>query len=258
LATAKGIIRDVILLIDLDNTIYPASSGVLRAIDRRMSAYMIEKLGFTTESADETRMRYWITHGTTMKGLKANYGIDEDDFLRYVHDLPVGDMLLPDVALRDALANTPYPKFVFTNADGDHAMHVIKSLGVAELFDAVFDVISLNFVGKPYPESYIEVERRVRALLDGKCGEIDKREIVFFDDYPAYLKGAHEHGWTTVHIDEKCDSELASEGGAVRVGGIEPWIDYTIKTIHSFPDVVKIIESSGATGLGGGAKRDSL
>ena len=233
----------MILIIDLDNTIYPASRGVLRAIDRRMTAYMIERLGFSPERADETRVGYWASHGTTMKGLKVSYDIDESDFLSYVHNLPVGEMLEPDRELRQALIDTPYPKFVFTNADGDHAKHVLGSLGISDVFEAVFDVTSLEFIGKPYPESYVEVERRIRNLLDGRLGDIDTRDFVFFDDYPAYLKSAKAHGWTTVHVDEKYEPE--SPDSPVRLGGAEAYMDFTIRTIHAFPEVVKLIERDG-------------
>lgn len=230
----------MILIIDLDNTIYAQSRGVLKAIDRRMSAYMVEKLGFSAENADETRVSYWKTHGTTMKGLKADFGIDESDFLKYVHNLPVDNMLSQDTELKKLLDETKYPKFVFTNADYDHATSVLDSLGIREQFDFIFDVTGLDFVGKPCPESYATVERRIRTLLDGECHGVPSSSFVFFDDFPSYLKGAKMHGWTTVHVDETAELELIAP---VRIGGAEPFIDYTIKTIHEFPDVIRLIET---------------
>ncbi len=232
----------VILVIDLDNTLYQPSRGVLEAIDQRMSAYLIKKLGFTIENVDETRAGYRMTHGTTMKGLKANFGIDESDFLRYVHDLPIDNLLKMDVELRHLLAETKHPKFIFTNADYEHATSVLESLGLRDSFEHIFDVTALNYNGKPYPDSYASVERRIRALLDGDCRNIESSSFVFFDDYLKNLKGAKTHGWTTVLVDE--EASIDHSATHVQIGGIEPYVDYTIRTIHSFPYVVELIESA--------------
>ena len=75
------------MLFDLDDTLYPRSSGIWEAIGIRMDRYMVEKLSIPTDTVASERKRLFHAHGTTMRGLVAEYGIDDVDFLAYVHDI---------------------------------------------------------------------------------------------------------------------------------------------------------------------------
>ena len=230
------------LLIDLDNTIYPASSGLLSAIDRRMSRFMVEKMGFPPGGVDEIRVLYWKTYGTTLKGLRETVGVDEYEFLRFVHELEVSDHIFRDDKLKSLLHSLPYRKFIYTNADEGHANRVLETLGVAGEFDGIFDVVSLGMCAKPDPESYERVAQKLQ-MLDGKTpptcpahsANPGKPSIVFFDDCEPYLKPAKDLGWATVHISEDEGQGYAAEGG------IESWIDCTIATIHEAPRSLEIL-----------------
>jgi putative hydrolase of the HAD superfamily len=212
----------VILILDLDNTLYPKSSGVFRMIDRRMSRYMVERLGFDAATVDETRVRYWHEFGTTMKGLRETIGIDEEDFLTFVHDIPVDEMIKRDPELESALNAIDAPKYIFTNADTRHAGRVLKALGIENCFRDVIDIRALNLAAKPDPKGYEFVEEKIG--LDGDLA-------VFADDFPMYLEPAKARGWKTVHVWDEAPDEIAA-------GGKEPYIDFTIRRIHSMPEVI--------------------
>ncbi|HLE13303.1 MAG TPA: hypothetical protein VI776_01040, partial [Anaerolineales bacterium] len=84
------------LFIDLDDTIYPNTSGLWGAIRERMTLFMHERLGLSPEVTPELRRSYVDNYGTTLRGLQIHYQVDPWEFLAYVHDLPLEVYLQPD------------------------------------------------------------------------------------------------------------------------------------------------------------------
>ena len=87
------------MLFDLDDTLYPSTSGVWDAIGDRMDSYIIKKLGVAANEVKQIRNGLFHKYGTTLRGLKTLYHIDERDFLDYVHDIPLTQFLRNDEAL---------------------------------------------------------------------------------------------------------------------------------------------------------------
>ncbi len=74
-------------IFDLDNTLYPASSNLFDQIDRRMWAFMGKRFGFQLSEAQALQKRYAAEHGSTLRGLMSDHGMDPQDFLDHVHDI---------------------------------------------------------------------------------------------------------------------------------------------------------------------------
>jgi len=180
------------LFFDLDDTLYPSSNGVWAAIRERMNQYMQEMLGMPQEEIATMRKRYFETYGTTLRGLQIHHQVDADEFLAYVHDLPIAQMVKPDPALRVFLSGLKRKKFIFTNADIDHAGRVLAALGVSDCFDGIIDIRALNFSCKPEPEAYQTAMR-----LAGEC---DPRRCIYLDDSPRNLAPAHDLGMFTILV----------------------------------------------------------
>jgi putative hydrolase of the HAD superfamily len=142
------------LILDLDDTLYPRRSGVMDLVNQRIGRYMVERLGFPPEQAEALRQRYYAQYGTTLRGLMEEYHIDPEDYLAYVHDVPLEDYLQPDPALDAMLARIPLTKVIFTNASEEHARRVLERLGVARHFPIILDVRRLDYCNKPDPEAY--------------------------------------------------------------------------------------------------------
>jgi pyrimidine 5'-nucleotidase len=80
------------LLCDLDDTLYPTHQGVMKAVGERINRYLIERLDVPPDAAPEIRRYYHDRYGTSMRGLMLHYGIRPDDYLDYVHDLPLTEL----------------------------------------------------------------------------------------------------------------------------------------------------------------------
>ena len=76
-------------LFDLDNTLYPAESGLMAEIERRMTAYVMRVTGLPRDDAYRLQKQYLADYGLTLGGLVDHHGVDPADFHTIFHDMPL-------------------------------------------------------------------------------------------------------------------------------------------------------------------------
>jgi putative hydrolase of the HAD superfamily len=182
------------LFFDLDATLYPASNGLWEQIRLRIYKFMLEEIGIPEAEIPATRDKYWTTYGTTLEGLRIHHQVEPDDYLKFVHDLPLKDFLEPDPILRDLLKTLPQDLWVFTNADRRHADRVLNELGISDLFSGIVDLLALDFIVKPNRKAY-----QTALKL---AGVTDPERCVMFDDLVQNLIPAKELGFFTSLVGE--------------------------------------------------------
>mgnify|MGYP001306398422 FL=1 len=74
-------------IFDLDNTLYSADSGIFQQVHQLMGKFIQEFLNIDLQKAKEIQKKYYKEHGTTLRGMMNNYGVDPDHFLEEVHKL---------------------------------------------------------------------------------------------------------------------------------------------------------------------------
>jgi len=146
--------RFTTLFFDLDDTLYPSSTGLWPAIKDRMNLYMMERLCIPEQDVPILREQYFKMYGTTLRGLQERHNVDKEDFLTFVHDLPLQEYLKPNPIVREVIAALPTRNFIFTNADVPHARRVLAALQLEDLFETVVDVNAVAPFCKPMPESF--------------------------------------------------------------------------------------------------------
>ncbi|GAB4246790.1 MULTISPECIES: HAD family hydrolase [Deferrisoma] len=176
---------------DLDNTLYPAECGLFREVDRRIRRFMAERVGIPPAEIPGLRAEYKRRYGVTLGGLLAHHGVDPEEYLAYVHDVPVERYLQPDPSLAESLEALPGERVIFTNGSVGHTRRVLEALGVAPLFSAVFDIAFMGYVPKPRPQGY---ERLLRALA------VAPSRCILVDDLPENLATAKALGMRTVGV----------------------------------------------------------
>lgn len=154
------------ILYDLDETLYPATSGLMPAIGDRMRLFLEQRYNLDPETAHQVQKRYWLEYGTTLRGLILEREIDPQDYLDFVHDVDVAHFLAPDERLRHVLEHIPYQKVIVTNADAPHAERVLERLDIADQFTRIFDIVFMEFDCKPSRGAYDRVLRALDARGD--------------------------------------------------------------------------------------------
>ncbi len=193
--------RFTTIFFDLDDTLYPSDTGLWHAIKERMNSYMRERMHFPEDQIATVREKYFLQYGTTMRGLQANHKIDTEDFLAYVHDLPLKDYLTPDPTLRSVIASLPTRNLIFTNADINHAKRVLNVLELTDLFDTIVDVNTVSPYCKPMSESF-----QIAMKL---AGETDPSKCVMIDDIHRTTRAAREAGMFSILYHETLNDGAA-------------------------------------------------
>jgi putative hydrolase of the HAD superfamily len=174
------------IFFDLDDTLYPASSGLWQIIKERMNLYMHQTLGIDLDTIPTLRERYFREYGTTLRGLQAHYPVNIDEYLSFVHDIPIQNYLHPDENLQHMLQALTFRKLIFTNADAAHARRVLAALGLENCFDAIVDIKIVNPYCKPMQQAF-------KIALE-IAGEPDPRRCILLDDLPGTTRAARALG----------------------------------------------------------------
>jgi putative hydrolase of the HAD superfamily len=175
---------------DLDNTLYPAGSDIWPKIDARMTAFMMALLGIDGLSARALQKFYYQRYGTTLRGLIHDYGIDPRAFLGFVHDIDRSN-LREDADLALAIESLHGRKLILTNGTRDHAWHTMRQLGVAHVFEAIFDIVDADLIPKPHEDAYAR-------FFDAH--DIDPRSAAMFEDIAHNLAVPHARGMITTLV----------------------------------------------------------
>lgn len=187
--------RFTTIFFDLDDTLYPSNTGLWHAIKERMNTYMRERMGFPEDQIAHIREKYFLQYGTTLRGLQAHHEIDTQDYLAFVHDLPLMDYLTPNPTLRSIIASLPTRNLIFTNADIHHAERVLTILELRDLFEIIVDVNAVSPYCKPMPESF-----QIAMKL---AGEMDPSKCVMIDDIHRTTRAAKEVGLFSILYNEE-------------------------------------------------------
>jgi pyrimidine 5'-nucleotidase len=207
------------LFIDLDDTVYPAESGVWKAIGQRIDLFVAEKFSLGREEAYERRQQLFFRYGTTMRGLQAEYAIDEDEYLAFVHDIPLNQYLAPDPNLARVLHRYPQRKLIFTNADVAHARRVLAVLGISDCFDDIVDIKRMHPYCKPMPGAFQIALETAGSPLPEECA--------LFDDHAGNIRAARALGMS-----------------AIRVGALQPDPEASA-TIARLADLLSVLPLDG-------------
>ncbi len=201
-----------VMFFDLDETLYPSRTGIWDAIGVRMDSYIINQLGIKVNDVSAFRESLFQRYGTTLRGLREEYGIDENEFLSFVHDIPLNQYLEVDLKLAQVLELLPARKVIFTNADTNHARRVLQTLGVNAFFNHIIDIHRIHPYCKPMIEAFQLALQAAEVSNPVNC--------VMIDDNERNLRVAHDLGMYTIRV-----------GAAERSG----FIDAAIPTIHELP-----------------------
>jgi putative hydrolase of the HAD superfamily len=134
---------------------------------------MHEAVGIPWEEIPALRKKYFEEYGTALRGLEAHHTVRREDYLAFVHDLPLRKYLRPDPELKTALQELPTRKLIFTNADAAHARRVMDVLEVTQYFDGIVDINDMDPFCKPMPESFQRAMHRADETNPASCLLID-------------------------------------------------------------------------------------
>lgn len=209
-------------LFDLDNTLYPTTSGFMGEIERRMTDYVQRLTGLPRDEAYKLQKTYLAKYGLTLSGLIQHHGVDPAEYHAMFDDLPL-ESLAESPELIAAIERLPGRRLIFTNANDVHAERVLARLGLAHLFDDVFHIALAAYAPKP--------SRAAFEAIDAAHG-IDPAVTAFFEDSERNLEPAAELGMTTVLVGPNAPASTA------------PFVRYKTNNLASFLNGAQLREAA--------------
>ena len=211
-------------LFDLDNTLYPARANLFARIDEKMGSFIQEELNLDAVAARRVQKDFFHRHGTTLRGLMDEHGVDPHHFLDFVHNIEM-DTLSEDRRMSEGIAALPGRKLVFTNGDAAYAMRVLARLGLDTHFEAVHDIHAMAYRPKPDPAVYAELCER---------HAIAPERALFAEDMARNLTPAKALGMTTLWVDNGSEAaELGADMDAIDivVPDLGAWLETLKETL---------------------------
>ena len=180
-------------IFDLDNTLYPSEARVWPQVDERITLYIMGLFGLDGLSARALQKFFYHRYGTTLRALMNEYGVDEDEFLDFAHDIDHSGIELNPL-LGEAIEKLPGRKLILTNGSRKHAETVAMKLGIYDHFEDVFDIVAADYVPKPDRRAY-------ERFLDKHV--VDPAKAAMFEDIAKNLVVPHDLGMTTILVIPK-------------------------------------------------------
>ena len=178
-------------IFDLDNTLYSADSGIFQQVHKLMGEFISKNLSMEISEAKKLQSKYYKQHGTTLRGLMDNHGIDPDHFLDEVHRLDYS-IVGSNKILNEELHKLEGRKIIYTNANKKHVIDVLDRIDLTNFFDEIFDIKMANYIPKPELKPY----EQIINLFN-----IKPESSAMFDDIAKNLVPAKKVNFTSVWID---------------------------------------------------------
>ena len=205
-------------IFDLDNTLYSADTGIFQQVHVLMGKFVAKHLNIDIKKAKEIQKVYYKKHGTTLRGLMDNHGIEPGYFLEEVHKLDYS-IVVPNKKLKKALCDLPGRKIIYTNANKKHADKILERLNITNIFDEIFDIEMANYIPKPEIEPY-------KKMIE--MYNIKSESSIMFDDIAKNLVPASIVGFRTVWID------VGHENFSDDIASSKKYLDYQTKDLSNW------------------------
>ena len=178
-------------IFDLDNTLYSADSGIFQQVHELMGKFVSNQLNIDIDKAKKIQKNYYKQHGTTLRGMMDNHGVDPDHFLAEVHRLDYS-IVGPNKELNIELKKLEGRKIIYTNANMQHTIDVLERIELSNFFDDIYDIKMANYIPKPEMAPYEQLIKQFN---------IDAKSAAMFDDIAKNLVPAKKVGFKSVWID---------------------------------------------------------
>jgi len=200
-------------IFDLDNTLHDARVHIFPSMHLQIQDFLKKQFGVDDEGASRMRHDFWLRYGTTLRGLVRHHGTDPKHFLAQTHVFPeLADMVVHENALKHALLRLGGTRLVFSNAPRHYVEEVLRAIGLARYFDAVYTIEDTGYRGKPHAWGFHHLLRK---------HHLDPHRCAMVDDLLGNLRAAHRLGMSTVWVSPR--------------GSRVPYVDLRVSSVTELP-----------------------
>ena len=179
-------------IFDLDQTLYPKASNIIKQIDHRIGDYCARLMDVPFEEGCRIGWKMNDDFGSTLGGLKREYKVDAEDYLQYVHDVDYSELFICK-RLKKAIHLLDGQRYIYTNGTKLHARNVLEKRDLHHYFDDIYGIEEADHAAKPCPDAFKRFLHHYN---------IDPEYAVFFDDNLKNVQTAENLGIMAFHVLE--------------------------------------------------------
>uniref|UniRef100_A0A6N2L3U4 Uncharacterized protein n=1 Tax=Salix viminalis TaxID=40686 RepID=A0A6N2L3U4_SALVM len=182
------------LLFDVDDTLYPRSSGLLEEVTENIQEYMVQKLGVEETEASQINGVLYKSYGTSMAGLKIFSNADKAHVAKVLSRLGLEDCF-DGVICFETLNPCNYEGISSSDENGVRRPSYTSRRQILDIIehpcqsDSVPVLQETPVVCKPFEDAFEQAF---------KLANINPRKTVFFDDSVRNIKTGKLMGLHTV------------------------------------------------------------
>jgi putative hydrolase of the HAD superfamily len=187
-----------------------------------MSKFVSKHLNVEIKKAKEIQRKYYKQHGTTLRGMMDNHGVDPEYFLKEVHKLDYS-IVDSNKKLNEELKKLKGRKIIYTNANLQHTLDVLDRIELSDFFDYIFDIKMAKYIPKPDLQPYEQIIK--------DCN-LNPSTSAMFDDIAKNLVPAKKVGFTSIWID------VGYENFSDDIKASKEYLDFKTKDLSVFLEKV--------------------
>lgn len=212
---------------DCDGTLYEDTSGIVKATQEVISAYISKKLEIPQTDLMSEFLNRVKKYKTKTKAI-TSYGFSEEEARDIINMVDIASFVKADKKLVSMLTNLKTDKMlisIFTNNKSSTLEKILGKLGLSELgFD--FTVTAENVPPKPSIEGYLYVIQK---------SKVPPFEILFVGDrLEADIEPAREVGMHTLQV--------SSSKNLIEFDEEKKTYHFKRENVYRVPSVVKIVD----------------
>lgn len=265
-----------ILIFDVDNTLYPRSSGLGRAMGDRIVTWVEQHIDLSTVNAqhlpsgaeidasqaynhptdidatdelvERLCLHYYKQFGLTIVGLVKNQGVGpelEQSYLDEVHEpsqrletfMPHKHEHTSTVDLLTRFRNQhQMPLFLFSNAHQDHVDRILEHIGLPM---DLFDGCLEYYAMRADCKPNPGSYHMMWNMITSKHPNALPQDCIFFDDAKVNLKAAKDFGFKTVLV----------HGGYEADHPVPEFVDAVVDDVRNTSEMEEIVQRLGGSSL---------
>lgn len=206
------------ILFDLDNTLYPITSGLQQNLYFRGVNFTSAKLKMDNLASERLIKSIINKYGTIEYGLMKEFDIDPEEYMRYVFDVSIETHLKKDYRLKKLLQEIRIRRIIFSDSPIEHIHKVLDFLEIRQLFEKIYDKRFYNYHSK----SNLKVHDLVLKDL-----KLAGTQCLLIDDNLSNLISGKLKGMVTVWVTNETKANLKM-------------VDYKISNILEIGDIISV------------------
>ena len=149
--------KELIWLVDLDDTLYQSKSEIMKTIDKRISYFLSYKCRCNLKEAEKIRTLLFSKYKNSFIGAVKEKIITFEEiyeYLTFVHNFDPSENIKINKPVIEMIKRVKGKKYIFSNSIASYIKRILLYLNLESEFEGIFDLEKFGYTFKPDLEPF--------------------------------------------------------------------------------------------------------